>query len=160
MIAHPADVGDLRHPAPPEAADPPHLPLAPASAWELDDSRARPSHRGPGCPGDAGPAPRDSRRRSTLVQCGWAAGRKRASSLQAQHHHLRGRRGAKKAICAVAASLLTAACRMLKGGTACRELGPEHFDRRAKESQAWRHLRRLADLGHAVAITPPAPGPA
>ena len=49
---------------------------------------------------------------------------------------------------------------MLKGGTACRELGPEHFDRRAKESQAWRHLRRLADLGYAVAITPPAPGSA
>ena len=135
MIAHPADAGDLRYPAPPEAADPPHLPLAPASAWEPDDSRARPSHRGPGRPGDAGPAPRDARRESTSCS---AAGRQavRGRALQAQHHHLRGRRGAKKAICAVAASLLTAACRMLKGGTACRELGPEHFDRRAKESQA------------------------
>jgi hypothetical protein len=48
---------------------------------------------------------------------------------------------------------------MLKGGTACRELGPEHFDRRAKEVRVRRHLRRLADVGHAVAITPPEPRP-
>jgi transposase len=34
--------------------------------------------------------------KTTLVQCAWAASRKKASYLQAQFHRLRGRRGAKK----------------------------------------------------------------
>ena len=42
--------------------------------------------------------------KTTLVQCASAAARKKASYLQAQFHRLRARRGAKKAIGAVAAS--------------------------------------------------------
>src|SRR5689334_21140925 len=91
---------------------------------------------------------------TTLVQCAWAASRKKASYLQAQYHRLRGRRGARKAVCAVAASILTAAYHMLKEGTAYRDLGPDHFDRRAKEVQARRLVRRLADLGYAVEFAP------
>jgi transposase len=98
--------------------------------------------------------------KTTLVQCAWAASRKKASYLQAQFHRLRGRRGAKKAICAVAASILTAAYHMLKDGTAYRDLGPDHFDRRSKEVQARRLLRRLVDLGYAVELTPVEPSPA
>jgi transposase len=98
--------------------------------------------------------------KTTLVQCAWAASRKKASYLQAQYHRLRGRRGAKKAVCAVAASILTAAYHMLKGGTAYRDLGPDHFDRRSKEVQARRLLRRLADLGYAVELAPLEPSPA
>jgi transposase len=98
--------------------------------------------------------------KTTLVQCAWAASRKKASYLQAQYHRLRGRRGPKKAVCAVAASILTAAYHMLKDGTAYRDLGPDHFDRRAKEVQARRLVRRLADLGYAVELTPLEPAPA
>ena len=54
----------------------------------------------------------------------------------------------------MAASILTAAYHMLKDGTAYRDLGPDHFDRRAKEVQARRLVRRLADLGYAVELTP------
>ena len=50
--------------------------------------------------------------KTTLVQCAWAASRKKASYLQAQFQRLRHRRGPKKAICAVAASILTAAYHM------------------------------------------------
>src|SRR3954447_878940 len=92
--------------------------------------------------------------KTTLVLCAWAAGRKRASYLQAQYHRLRARRGPKKAVCAVAASILTAAYHMLKDGTAYADLGPDHFDRRAKEVQARRLVRRLADLGYAVELAP------
>jgi transposase len=92
--------------------------------------------------------------KTTLVQCAWAASRKKASYLQAQFHRLRARRGPKKAVCAVAASILTAAYHMLKDGTAYRDLGPDHYDRRAKEVQARRLVRRLADLGYAVELTP------
>lgn len=43
--------------------------------------------------------------KTTLAQCAWAGSRKKAGYLQAQFHRLRGRRGPKKAICAVAASI-------------------------------------------------------
>ena len=55
--------------------------------------------------------------KTTLIQCAWAAARKNGSYLQAQFHRLRARRGAKKAIGALAASILTAAYHMLKDGT-------------------------------------------
>jgi hypothetical protein len=50
--------------------------------------------------------------KTTLVQCATAATRKKAGYLQAQFHRLRARRGAKRAIGAVAASILTAAYEM------------------------------------------------
>jgi transposase len=92
--------------------------------------------------------------KTILVQCAWAASRKKQSYFQAQFHRLRGRRGAKKAICAVAASILTAAYHMLKNGTLYDDLGPDHFQRRSKHTQTQRLLRRLRDLGYAVEITP------
>jgi transposase len=92
--------------------------------------------------------------KTILVQCAWAASRKKQSYLQAQFHRLRARRGAKKAICAVAASILTAAYHMLKNGTYYQDLGPDHFQRRSKQSQAQRLLRRLRDLGYSAEITP------
>src|SRR3954451_15517543 len=76
--------------------------------------------------------------KTTLVQCAWAASRKKASYLQARFHRLRAGRGAKKAVCAVA-SILTAAYHMLKDGTVYRDLGPDHSDRRAKEVRARLH---------------------
>jgi transposase len=92
--------------------------------------------------------------KTILVQCAWAASRKKASYLQAQYHRLRARRGTRKAVCAVAASILTAAYHMLKNGTAYRDLGPGHLDRRSREAQARRLVRRLADLGYAVELAP------
>ena len=63
-----------------------------------------------------------------LYSRAWAAIRKTGSYLQAQFRRLRARRGTKKAICAVAASMLTAAYHMLKDGTEYRDLGASHFD--------------------------------
>src|SRR5262249_54314973 len=54
--------------------------------------------------------------KTTLVQCAWAAARKKASYLQAQFHRPRARRGAKKAIGALAASILTIVYNMLISG--------------------------------------------
>jgi hypothetical protein len=92
--------------------------------------------------------------KTALIQCAWAATRKSGSYFQAQFRRLRARRGAKKAICAVAASILTAAYHMLKDGTIYHDLGPDHFDRRAKTVQTKRLLTRLQSLGYAVQITP------
>ena len=54
--------------------------------------------------------------KTALVTAAWAAVRVKGSYLQAQFHRLRARRGAKKAVLAVAASMLTAAFHMLKHG--------------------------------------------
>src|SRR5271170_7370457 len=92
--------------------------------------------------------------KTALIQCAWAGVRKKASYLHAQFHRLRARRGAKKAIGAVAASILTAAYHMLKNGALYEDLGPDHFDRRAKATQTRRLVARLQNLGYAVQITP------
>jgi transposase len=92
--------------------------------------------------------------KTTLIQCAWAAARKKGSYLQAQFHRLRARRGAKKAIGAVAASMLTAAYHMLKDGTLYQDLGADHFDRRAKGAATKRLIAKLESLGYDVQITP------
>jgi transposase len=92
--------------------------------------------------------------KTTLVQCAWAAARTKGSYLQAQFHRIRSRRGVKKAIVAVAASILTAIYHMLKHGTMYHDLGPNHFDRRTKERQKNRLVQRLAELGYAVRLAP------
>jgi transposase len=92
--------------------------------------------------------------KTTLVQCAWAASRKKASYLQAQFQRLRHRRGPKKAICAVAASILTAAYHMLRDGTFYQDLGANHFHRAAPEDQANRLARQIEKLGFSCALTP------
>ena len=55
--------------------------------------------------------------KTMLVQCAWAAKRANNSYYKAQFFRLQARRGPQKAICAVAASILTAIYHMLKDGT-------------------------------------------
>src|SRR6516165_12590072 len=92
--------------------------------------------------------------KTTLIQCAWAAKRKKGSYLQAQFLRLKSRRGPQKAICAVAASILTAAYHMLKDGTLYQDLGADHFKRRSKTTQTQRLVKRLQHHGYAVDIKP------
>jgi transposase len=93
--------------------------------------------------------------KTTLVQCAWAASRKKGSYLQAQFQRLRHRRGPKKAICAVAASILTAVYHMLRDGTFYRDLGGAYFLRQTTpEDQANRLARQIAKLGFTCSLTP------
>jgi hypothetical protein len=90
------------------------------------------------------------------VQCSWAATRTKNIYLNALFHRIRARRGPKKAILAVAASILTAIYHMLKDGTFYQDLGLTHVDPRSKERQKNRLIKRLADLGYVVEIVPQA----
>jgi len=92
--------------------------------------------------------------KTMLVQCAWAASRKKDSYYKAQFNRLRAKRGPKKAICAVAASMLTAIYHMLKDGTEHRDLGADHFDRRSTEVKAKRLVAQLAKLGFQVELQP------
>jgi transposase len=92
--------------------------------------------------------------KTLLVQCAWAAARKKDSYYKAQFNRLRGKHGAKKAICAVAASMLTAVYHMLKDGTEHHDLGANHFDRRSTEIKAKRLAAQIAKLGFHVELSP------
>jgi hypothetical protein len=80
--------------------------------------------------------------------------RKNDSYLRAQFYRIRARRGGKKAIMAVAASILTAIYHMLKTGTVYHDLGPDHFNRHSKEQQTHHLVKRLTNLGYAVSLAP------
>ncbi|MFH1571302.1 MAG: IS110 family transposase [Gemmatimonadota bacterium] len=90
--------------------------------------------------------------KTTLVTAAWAAVRKKNSYLHTQFLRLKSRRGARKAILAVAASMLTAAYYMLRDGVAYHDLGADHYDRRDRAQAISRLLRRLHDLGCQVEL--------
>lgn len=90
--------------------------------------------------------------KTMLVQCAWAASRKKGSYYKAQFNRLRAKHGPKKAICAVAASMLTAIYHMLKDGAEHRDLGADHFDRRSTAVKANRLVAQLNKLGFKVEI--------
>src|SRR5208282_4682689 len=84
--------------------------------------------------------------KTMLIQCAWAAKRAKNSYYRAQFYRLRARLGPQKAICAVAASILTAIYHMLKNGTLHQDLGADYFDRRSPESKAKRLARQIAKV--------------
>jgi transposase len=94
--------------------------------------------------------------KTTLVQVAWVAARTRNTYLRAQFLRLKSRRGPKKAILAVAASILTAAYYILKDGSTYHELGPDYFERRNTAHLTRRLIKRLEDLGLTVEVKPAA----
>jgi transposase len=90
--------------------------------------------------------------KTTLVTAAWAATRKKDSYLRAQFLRIKSRRGAKKAILAVANSMLTAAYYMLRDGVEYHDLGSQHFAHRDKDQMTKRLLQRLRDLGVVVEV--------
>jgi transposase len=90
--------------------------------------------------------------KTTLVTAAWSAARKKDSYLRAQFLRIKSRRGAKKAILAVAASMLTAVYHMLCRHEDYADLGADHFNRRDRTKAALRLVKRLQDLGMTVEI--------
>jgi transposase len=90
--------------------------------------------------------------KTVLVQAAWAAVRKKDSYYRAQFLRLRARRGPKKAIVAVAASMLTAIYYMLRDGVEYRELGGHYFERLDRTKATQRLVKRLRDLGYRVQL--------
>jgi transposase len=90
--------------------------------------------------------------KATLIQCACVAVRKKDRYHHAHYLRIRARRGHKRAIVAIAASLLTAIYYMLLRSTAYTDLGPNHFDSRNQQRTVGRLLRRLRDLGVEVEV--------
>jgi transposase len=94
--------------------------------------------------------------RRTLCEVAWAAKNKHDSYPRAQYQRLSARRGHKRAILAVANSLLTIAYHLLRTQTEYRELGADYFDQRQKASLLKRSIQRLERLGYKVTLSPAA----
>jgi transposase len=94
--------------------------------------------------------------KTALVTAAWAAVRVKGSCLQTQFVRLKARRGPKKPILALAASMLTAAWHILKDRVEYRDLGADHFARPDRSKSILRLIRRLHDLGCDVQLTPQA----
>jgi transposase len=92
--------------------------------------------------------------KTMLVQCAWAAKNAKNSYYRAQFLRLKARRGPQKAICAVAASILTAIYHMLSNGTVHQDLGADYFDRRSPEAKVGRLVRQIIRLGYEVTVQP------
>jgi transposase len=90
--------------------------------------------------------------RAILVEAARNVSRNPRSYYAALYHRLSGRRGKKRAIVAVAHSLLVAIYHMLKEGTFHQDLGSDHFERLNREQIARRAVRRLERLGYQVTL--------
>jgi transposase len=94
--------------------------------------------------------------RGALVEAAQAAARAKDSYFSALYHRLKARRGAKRALIAVAHAILVTIYQLLKDGTYYRDLGADHFDRRDREALVRRNVRRLELLGYHVSLSPAA----
>jgi transposase len=94
--------------------------------------------------------------RRTLCQAAWAVTRKKDCYLSAQFRRLAARRGMKRAVMAVAHTMLIIAYTMLKTGRSYHELGGEYLERINKDQLQRYFVKRLQKLGLTVTVAPAA----
>ena len=97
--------------------------------------------------------------RRNLCQAAWAASHSKNTYLSAQFRRLAARKGKKRAIVAVAHTILIMVFHMLKNQQPYRDLGADYFDRRNADQLKWSLVRRLERLGVQVSIVSTASTP-
>jgi transposase len=91
--------------------------------------------------------------RVALIEAANAAARTKNTYLRAQYEQIKRRRGHKKAIGAVAHSILIASYHILKDEVPYQDLGGDYFTRRADPDKiAKRLIKQLERLGHTVTL--------
>ncbi len=91
--------------------------------------------------------------KTLLVQAAWAASKAKNSYLRAQFLKLRTHRGAKKAIVAVAASILTIVYYIIRDRIPYKDLGIRYFDQHDRVHNTRHLVARLQRLGYNVQLT-------
>lgn len=94
--------------------------------------------------------------RRTLCQAAWAASHKKNCYFSGQFKRIAARRGAKRALIAVAHALLVVAYTMLKTGRSYQELGGDYLERIHKDQLQKFYIRKLQRLGFTVSVQPAA----
>jgi transposase len=87
-----------------------------------------------------------------MTEIAWAATRTKNTYSQTQYRKLTGHRGKKRALVAVANSLLQAAWHMLSQHQAYKDLGSEYLERLNQKQLERSLIRRLEKLGHKVIL--------
>jgi len=90
--------------------------------------------------------------KTALVQAAHGAARMRGTALAARYRRIAGRRGAKRAIMAVAHRLLIIVYQVIASREPYRELGADYLDRQRPAATADHLLRRLRQLGVEVQV--------
>jgi transposase len=90
--------------------------------------------------------------RSALIQAANAASRCKNSYLAVVYQRLKGRRGRKRAIVAVAHRILTAVFHMLSTGQPYKDLGVNHLNQPQQQHLLKRMRSRLEQLGYKVTL--------
>lgn len=90
--------------------------------------------------------------RRALVQAAWAASHTKNTYLSAQYHRLVKRLGKKKALIAVAHSMLVIIYHILSRKEHFHELGGDYFDRHNQQTLRHHLIRRLESLGLKVTV--------
>jgi len=91
--------------------------------------------------------------RAALIEAANAAARSKNTYLRAQYEQVKRRRGHKKAIAAVAHSILIASYHILKDDVPYHDLGGDYFARRADPARITKRLvAQLERLGHTVTL--------
>lgn len=94
---------------------------------------------------------------SALTQATWAASHTKKTYLSALYHRIASRKGRKKAIVAVAHSILIISYHLIKNGQTYQDLGGDYFDRRNSVATARKMVHRLEQLGYKVNLDSPVP---
>jgi transposase len=93
--------------------------------------------------------------RAALIESANAAARSKNTYLRAQYEQIKRRRGHKKAVVAVAHSILIASYHILKDDAPYHDLGHDYFARRANPDRLTKRLvAQLERLGHTVTLQP------
>jgi len=92
--------------------------------------------------------------RRTLCQAAWAAARTKDCYLSAQFKRLAARRGMKRAVMAVAHSMLVIGYHVLSTGQSYRELGGNYLEQINKYQLQRHFIKRLQRLGLQVTVEP------
>jgi len=93
--------------------------------------------------------------RRALCEAAWVAAKAKKSYLAAQFRRFAATRGSKRAIIAVAHTILTIGYHMLQRGTLYQDLGANYFDQRHILRTTKRLVKRLEALGHRVILQSP-----
>lgn len=94
--------------------------------------------------------------KGVMTEIAWAATRTKNSYSAAQYRKLAGHRGKKRALVAVANSLLQAVWYMLMQRQTYKSLGADYYDRLHRKDLERSLIRRLEKLGHKVILQPAA----
>jgi transposase len=90
--------------------------------------------------------------RGALCEAAWAAAHSKNNYLSAQFKRLAIRRGSKRALMAVANTILRIAYHLIARPITYRELGADYFDRGREKQLTRRLVKRLEGLGHEVIL--------